>query len=217
MRTPLWATARNGRGTMRAKRSASPPFPGITAFPSANTGSPGVLVLTTKPPAGILPAARGIAAVDFCNAAFADLMDNCVSIRQYRLARRAGAGRQPPRRHTARSARHRRRNLCIAAFADLCCTAMGEFGTPGRHYFHTGGGERGRRAYIFAADNRAAIERPLAAPVCLRAHPDEAYACGTLKKALDARFFTTGGLLRRKDAFTGIGKTRAGMAPEKRK
>lgn len=94
---------------------------------------------------------------------------------------------------------------------------MGEFGTPGRHYFHTGGGERGRRAYIFAADNRAAIERPLAAPVCLRAHPDEAYACGTLKKALDARFFTTGGLLRRKDAFTGIGKTRAGMAPEKRK
>lgn len=93
--------------------------------------------------------------------------DNFVSIRQHRLARRADAGRQAPAGILPAA-----RGIAAVTFASprlptSAGTAMGEFGTPGRHYFHTGGGERGRRAYIFAADNRAAIERPLAAPsVC---------------------------------------------------
>ena len=79
-------------------------------------------------------------------------------------------------------------DLCNAAFAALGYTAMGEFGIPGRRYFHKGGDERTHHVHIFAADNRAAIERHLAVPAYLRAHPDEARAYGNLKKALAARF-----------------------------
>ncbi|HIS03446.1 MAG TPA: GrpB family protein [Candidatus Pullichristensenella avicola] len=77
---------------------------------------------------------------------------------------------------------------CNAAFIALGYTPMGEFGIRGRRYFHKGGDERTHHVHVFAAENREAIERHLAVPAYLRAHPDEARAYGELKKALAARF-----------------------------
>ena len=65
---------------------------------------------------------------------------------------------------------------------------LGEFGIPGRRYLRKGGDERTHHVHVFAAENREAIERHLAVPAYLRAHPDEARAYGELKKALAARF-----------------------------
>ena len=77
---------------------------------------------------------------------------------------------------------------CNAGFVALGYTPMGEFGIPGRRYFHKGGDERTHHVHVFAEENREAIERHLAVPAYLRAHADEARAYGELKKALAARF-----------------------------
>ena len=70
----------------------------------------------------------------------------------------------------------------------LCAKPMGEFGIPGRRYFHKGGDERTHHVHVFAEENAEAIERHLAVSAYLRAHADEARAYGELKRALAARF-----------------------------
>ena len=77
---------------------------------------------------------------------------------------------------------------CNDGFVALGYMPMGEFGIPGRRYFHKGGDERTHHVHVFARENREAIERHLAVPAYLRAHADEARAYGELKKALAARF-----------------------------
>ena len=77
---------------------------------------------------------------------------------------------------------------CNAGFVALGYTPMGEFGIPGRRYFHKGGDERTHHVHVFAEENAEAIERHLAVSAYLRAHADEARAYGELKRALAARF-----------------------------
>ena len=77
---------------------------------------------------------------------------------------------------------------CNAVFVALGYTPMGEFGIPGRRYFHKGGDERTHHVHVFAEENAEAIERHLAVSAYLRAHADEARAYGELKRALAARF-----------------------------
>ena len=71
---------------------------------------------------------------------------------------------------------------CNEGFIALGYTPMGEFGIPGRRYFHKGGDERTHHVHVFAEENKEAIERHLAVPAYLRAHADEARAYGELKK-----------------------------------
>ena len=87
---------------------------------------------------------------------------------------------------------------CNEGFIALGYTPMGEFGIPGRRYFHKGGDERTHHVHVFAEENAEAIERHLAVSAYLRAHADEARAYGELKRALAARFPPRlGRLLRR--------------------
>ena len=110
----------------------------------------------------------------------------------HRLDERAGAVRQAHHRHNARGARHRAVDGCNAGFVALGYTPMGEFGIPGRRYFHKGGDERTHHVHVFSEENAEAIERHLAVSAYLRAHADEARAYGELKRALAARFPATG-------------------------
>lgn len=80
--------------------------------------------------------------------------------------------------------------------------AMGESGLPGRRFFKKGEAPRTCHVHLYARDNIHEIERHLAVPEYLRAHPDDAAAYGALKTELAERFRTDiEGYMAGKDAF----------------
>ncbi len=63
---------------------------------------------------------------------------------------------------------------------------MGEYGLPGRRYFHrTVDGERTHQMHVYGADNPEVV-RHLALPAYLRAHPEEAARYAACKQAAAA-------------------------------
>ncbi len=66
---------------------------------------------------------------------------------------------------------------------------FGEWGIPGRRYFHKGGDEhRTHNVHVFQADHREAVDRHLAFRDYLRAHPGTAKEYGELKARLAQQF-----------------------------
>ena len=65
--------------------------------------------------------------------------------------------------------------------------ALGEFGIPGRRYFRKGGFDRTHNVHVFQHGSEH-IERHLAVPAYLRAHPDVAAEYGRLKAELARQF-----------------------------
>ena len=74
------------------------------------------------------------------------------------------------------------------AFAAAGYEAMGEFGIPGRRYFHKGGVGRTHHVHAFQYDCVYPILRHVAFRDYLRAHADVRDAYGELKTELAARF-----------------------------
>ena len=108
---------------------------------------------------------------------------------------------------------------CNAGFVALGYTPMGEFGIPGRRYFHKGGDERTHHVHVFAEENREAIERHLAVTrLSARPRGRGARLWGTEKGAGRALSPRLGRLLRRQGricagagsagAASGIGRRR---------
>jgi GrpB-like predicted nucleotidyltransferase (UPF0157 family) len=74
-----------------------------------------------------------------------------------------------------------------AALAALGYEGLGEFGLAGRRYFRKGGDDRTHQLHVYGVGSTAALERHLAVPAYLRAHPAERERYGELKAALAAR------------------------------
>lgn len=89
---------------------------------------------------------------------------------------------------------------CVEAMTALGYEARGEAGIRGRHFFRKGD-PRSHHVHMFA-DGHPEIGRHLRFRDYLRAHPDEARAYESLKRALAARFVTdTRGYADAKDEF----------------
>lgn len=67
---------------------------------------------------------------------------------------------------------------------------MGEYGLPGRRFFKKGETPRTHHIHLYQRDSVFEIERHLAVPEYLSAHPDAAEVYGALKTELAGRFRT---------------------------
>ena len=76
----------------------------------------------------------------------------------------------------------------IPEFEKLGYEFMGEFGLPGRRYFRKGGDARTHHVHIYQVDNRYEIERHLAFPYYLQAHPLKAKEYALLKENLALQY-----------------------------
>lgn len=73
--------------------------------------------------------------------------------------------------------------------ATLGYKGFGEWGIPGRRYFHKGGDDhRTHNVHVFQADHSDAVDRHLAFRDYLCAHPDTAWEYGELKARLAQQF-----------------------------